>query len=260
MDDFQKRWTLENTKAIVTGASRGIGKSITFELLSLGAEVMAVARHEKDLEQLRKETSHERNLYTLVADVGDAGGRKRIINAARERFRELDILVNNAGTNIRKAALDYDEQETEYIFRINLFSAYWLSVGAYPMLRRKGGSIVNISSVAGHTHLRTGIHYAMSKAALNQMTRNLAGEWAGDNIRVNAVSPWYTRTPLAEQVLQDKNYKEEVLSVTPLGRIAEPEEVASLVAYLCMKPAAFITGQVISVDGGFSILGFHPKK
>ncbi|HRZ76956.1 MAG TPA: SDR family oxidoreductase, partial [Bacteroidales bacterium] len=141
-----------------------------------------------------------------------------------------------------------------------LHSAYELSRASYPLMKDQGGSIVNLSSVAGQTHLGTGVVYAMTKAALNQMTRNLAMEWAGNNIRVNAVAPWYTRTPLAESVLKDPDYQSKVLERTPLGRIGEPEEVACLVTYLCMDHAAYITGQVINIDGGFSVFGFDPNR
>jgi len=104
--------------------------------------------------------------------------------------------------------------------------------------------------------LRTGTPYAMSKAALAQFSRNLAVEWAPDNIRVNAVAPWYIRTPLVEPVLKDKDFYAEVLSRTPMNRIGEPAEVAGLVAFLCMPASSYITGQCIAVDGGFTIYGF----
>ena len=120
-----------------------------------------------------------------------------------------------------------------------------------------GSSVVNVASVGGLTHLCTGAPYAMSKAAMIQMTRNLAVEWAHRDIRVNAVAPWYIDTPLARQVLDDADYRESVVGRTPMGRIGDPREVAAAVAFLCLPAASYITGQCIAVDGGFTINGLQ---
>ncbi len=123
-----------------------------------------------------------------------------------------------------------------------------------PLLKASGkASVVFNSSVAGINHMRTGAVYGASKAAMIQLTKNLAVEWAEHGIRVNAVAPYYIRTPLAEQVLADEAYLQEVLDRTPMSRVGEPQEVADVVTFLCMPAASYITGQCIAVDGGFTV-------
>lgn len=248
-----ENWSLKNKTAVITGASKGIGKAITEELSSLGVRILAVARKEKDLLSLQS----IKNVDILSADVSKIEDIQRIKDKVENSFDKLDILVNNVGTNIRKKTHEYSEEEYQFLFNTNLKSAYELCRNLYPSLvKSKGSSIVNVSSTAGLEYIRTGVIYGMTKAAMNQMTKYLAVEWAQDKIRVNAVAPWYIKTPLAEQVLQDKKYYDEVMSRTPAKRIGEPSEVAATVAFLCMPASGYITGQCINLDGGFSVYGF----
>jgi Tropinone reductase 1 len=233
---FDERWSLKDKIALVTGATAGIGLAVAEELTHFGAKVIRVARKNADIN----------------ADVAIAEDRARIF----ESLERLDILVNNAGMNIRKKAIEYSYDEYERIRALNMDATFEMCRLAHPLLKASGNaSVVNVASIAASRHLGTGVPYAMTKAAVAHMTRGLAAEWAKDGIRVNAVGPWYIRTPLAQPVLDDPVRLQKILSVTPLGRVGEPEEVASVVAFLCMPASGYITGDCIDIDGGFSVAG-----
>ena len=237
------RWSLDDRRALVTGGTKGIGRAIAEELRSFGATVLTVARSGGD----------------LSADLSEPGAAERVVAEAVEALDGLDILISNIGTNVRVSTVDYAPEDYEKIFATNLTSAWALCRAAHGPLTASGsGCIVTIGSVASRVSVGSGAPYAMSKAALDQLTRYLAVEWAGENIRVNGVLPWYTQTPLASPVLADAARRARILQATPLNRIAEPEDVAAAAAFLCLPAARHITGVLLPVDGGFLAKGWSP--
>ena len=252
-------WRLDRQRALITGGSSGIGLATAREMASLGADLLLIARGEERLARARDRICSDFpacSVETLSADLSTESGRDKAVSVAG-KGSELHILVNNTGINIRKRMADVSLEEYRKVQEVNLTSCFEMCRLLYPLLAGSAPScVVNNASVAGLTHLRTGAPYGMSKAGMIQLTRNLSAEWAEEGIRVNAVAPWYIRTPLADQVLRDPAFREEVLNRTPMGRVGEVEECARAIAFLCMPAASYITGHCLVVDGGFSIFGF----
>ncbi|XP_014524540.1 tropinone reductase-like [Vigna radiata var. radiata] len=255
------RWSLQGMTALVTGGSKGIGYSIVEQLAELGATVHTCSRNQAELnESLNEWTTKGYRVTGSVCDITSRVNREELIATVSSQFNgKLNILVNNVGTNVQKQTLDITAEDFAFLMNTNLESCFHLSQLAHPLLKAsEAASIIFISAIAGvvATNLAS-IIYSAAKGAINQVTKNLACEWARDNIRTNSVAPGPIRTPLLEKHSKEETVMNAVISKTPLGRVGEAEEVSSLVSFLCLPAASYITGQTICVDGGFSVNGLH---
>ncbi|KAK7256783.1 hypothetical protein RIF29_30262 [Crotalaria pallida] len=254
-----KRWSLHGMTALVTGGSRGIGHAIVEELAEFGAAVHICARNQEEINKCLEEWKNKGfNVTGSVCDVLSRDQRENLMEIVASTFHgKLNILVNNAGTNIPKNTIDYTAEEISTIMGTNFESSYHLCQLAHPLLKASGyGNVVFISSVGGSRAFPLASVYGASKGAINQFTKNLALEWAKDNIRANAVSPGpiLTSLSMAHVKASGGDSTEDVMvSRTAVKRIGDPREVSALVVFLCLPAASYITGQVIAADGGYTI-------
>ncbi|MDR7071288.1 SDR family NAD(P)-dependent oxidoreductase [Fictibacillus barbaricus] len=251
-------FSLNGKTALVTGAGRGIGRAIAIGFAEAGADVVLVSRTQADMEEV---AGHIRELgrtaFIHEADVTNKSHVESIFSELDSQQVSVDILINNAGTNIRSKALDVSDEEWDTIMNTNLRSAFWFSQKAGERMKKNGGGkILTISSVAGHVALRTGVVYASTKAAIIQMTKNLALEWGQFGINVNSIGPWYFKTPLTEKLLADQEYLNDILAVTPQKRVGELPDLVGPAVFLASEASNYVNGQTLFVDGGMTIQGF----
>jgi len=243
--------SFEGKVAIVTGGSRGIGRGIAIELGKRGAKVIVNYNTSADAasEVVRLIQQAGSEALAVQADVSQYASAQNLIKAAIDFGERLDILVNNAGTTRDMLLAMMPESDWDLVISMNLKSAYNCSKAALkPMMRQKYGRMVNISSISGLAGNGGQTNYSASKAGLIGLTKALAREVGGRNITVNAVAPGFIPTDLTSSLPQ--NLLDEAVKATPLGRLGTIEDVARAVAFLVSDDAAFITGQVLSVDGG----------
>jgi len=242
---------LEGRVAIVTGASRGLGRAAAVALADQGASVLAVARSTAELGELEQE--HQGKIIAATCDMRDRAAVSALPQIAIERFGRLDIVVNNAGIAPAGAFVDQDDEEWDRVLAVNVTAPAVLARAAGPhMIARGSGKIINIASTSGILGKAWLVSYSSSKGALIQFTKALSAEWAGKGVQVNAIAPGAFETDAQKAVLESPEILERRLRKIPVRRMGDIEEIGPLICYLASEASNFVTGSVFVIDGGES--------
>lgn len=244
---------LAGRRALVTGASRGIGQAIAVALAGAGADIAVTARNLEQLsETIALVEQAGAKCVALAQDVRDVDASMATVGEAAEALGGLDILINNAGFESVRPSLNVDEALWDSIVDTNLKGAFFCARAAGRiMAERGGGAIVNLCSLTSFVGIPTAVPYGASKTGLLGITRALATEWAPHGIRVNAIAPGYFRTAMTEVFYEDEAWQERMLAKIPQGRFGGEGDIGGVVIFLCSDAAAYVTGHCIPVDGGY---------
>jgi gluconate 5-dehydrogenase len=242
-------FSVKDQVVLVSGASRGIGRAIAEGFAKRGAKVIITGRETATLEK----TAREISATPIVCDVANGKAIDRLVKTALAEFRQIDTLINVAGVNRRMLAEKLSEDDYDFILDINLKGPFLLSLAAgKAMLARGQGNQINIVSLNNDRPLKGVMPYAMSKAALSHMTRSLAMEWGPRGIRVNAIAPGFVLTDLTKKLWSQPQMQAWGETNTPLKRLGQPEDMIGAALFLASEASAWMTGQTLFVDGGFS--------
>ena len=248
------RCDLNEKVAIVTGASRGIGKAIAIQLSNCGSKIVLVARNAEALESVKESiNSQGGNAVSMPGDISNLNSFAEIATNTVSKWDRIDILVNNAGTAHDNIIMRMKEEDWDSVLDINLKGCFnGIKAVTRPMIKNKAGRIISITSVIGQIGNAGQCNYAASKAGIIGLTKSMAKELGSRNITVNAVSPGYISTDMTDKL--DEEVKEKMKSSIPLGRLGTPKDVANLVCFLASEEAEYITGQTFNVDGGMVMI------
>ena len=249
------KFSLKGKVAVVTGGNRGIGRAIAGGFAEAGATVVIAARNEKKSAEAATEIEASGGrAIAVTSDVSDRAQIERMIDTVTSDVGSIDVLVNNAGIGFHADALTLEDSEWNRLFGINLEGVWMTSqIVGRGMTQRRSGSIINIGSISGLIINRPQWHspYGISKAAVHQLTRSLAAEWSQYGVRVNAIAPGYVKTEIASTEYQEyrRYWKDEV----PMQRYGSPDEIAPAALYLASDASSFMTGEVMVIDGGYTL-------
>jgi NAD(P)-dependent dehydrogenase (short-subunit alcohol dehydrogenase family) len=254
--NFVERFSLTGKKALVTGASKGIGQEICRVLADAGADIVAVARDRQGLGEVAAAVhAMGRRCLTIEADLATVQGPQAAARTALEAWGVVDILVNNAGITAIESILEAKVESWDRIMAVNLRAPFLLAQALAPkMIEQRAGKIVNVSSQTSTVALDGHAAYMASKNGLNALTKTMTAEWARFNIQSNAVCPTVIMTPMGEMVWGDPRVGDPMRAKIPLGRFGKPVEIADLVLFLASPASDLITGQTIFADGGYTAL------
>ena len=249
------RFDLTGRSAVVTGATRGLGRAFARALAEAGADIVVVGRDEVAAAEVEKELAEiGRRSCTVIADITARSEVERVLAMAVERFGAVDVLVNNAGACIHRPALEVTDEEWRHVLDVNL-DALWTACQVFGrhMVERGSGSIVNIGSISGQIVNRPQWQpaYNASKAAVHQLTRSLAAEWGPLGVRVNALAPGYVKTDMAP--VDEPQYRRYWIEDAAQQRYATPEELGPAMVFLASDASSFVTGSVLVADGGYTV-------
>tara|TARA_B100000035_G_scaffold157341_1_gene134065 strand:- start:417 stop:1175 length:759 start_codon:yes stop_codon:yes gene_type:complete len=249
---YLKKINLKNKYALVTGAGKGLGRACAIALAEAGAVVIGLSRTKSDLDKLEKDIKKAKSkLIKVTCDVMDYND----LNEKLKKIKHIDVLVNNAGTNIPEPFEKIQQKSMNYLVDLNLKAAFnvaQLVVKKMLKNKKRGGSIINMSSQLGHVGMPGRNIYNMTKFGIEGLTKGMGVELATKNIRVNTVAPTFVETPMVKRFFKNRKFKKLALGNIPMGRAAKESDVATSVCFLASDAAAMITGTSILIDGGWT--------
>ena len=251
--DTIQHFRLDGKVSLVSGASRGIGRAMAEGLAGAGSDLVITGRKIETLLTVAQQITNEtdRKVIPIQSDVGNLDEIDSLVEQTIKGFGKIDILVNNAGVNVRNPALEFSEEDWDFVTDVNLKGAFFLAKACGQVMKQQsGGKVINTLSLTSAIGLPTSVAYTAAKGGLLQLTKLLAVEWAEHNIQVNGIAPGFIRTEMTAPAQEDKR-NEWILSRTPADRWGEPEDLAGLTIFFASNASDFVTGQMVFVDGGF---------